>query len=874
MSAGLSDTPDGSLARAAFDLAQADPARAVELAGPAIRDARRRADPLDLSVAQQALGLALRSLEQPRESTVALRRAVRTAEDAGLTHQAGQSRMSLAVSLLYLGRHGQSLRQLDLAAAELTGIELAQLDVQRGIVLWLLGRPAAAAERVPAALSRLRAAGESRWEARGLNVLGLTGVELGRYGEADDAFRRAEQQFAALGQLADAAGNRHNRGWCAGLLGDIPAALRHLEEAERQFAALHLPLVELRLDRARLLLDAGLAREALVTADRLAAELSARGERSAYADALLVAAEAALAAGDHVRAATLARQAAGLYDRQHRTGKLALATHLAVRARWAAGERGRRLLRAASAVADDLRAEGLLAPAGQALLLAGRLARELGDGPEARDLLGRVARGRHRGPASGRSQAWYAEAMLRLDRGDRRGAFAALGAGFRVLDAYGAGLGALELRAHVSSYAADLVAAGRTLAVGTGRAEQVLRWSELGRGLALRLPRVRPPDDPELATALAGLRRLAAQPDSAARRRQEEELRDRVRRRALRVEGRSGERPWSLPDAAGLERALGGAALVSLVVVGGTVHAVVVAGRRRVLRAVGPAAPVDWEAGFLGMWTRRALQPGSATRGATALAEALRSAERLDGLLFGPLADLIGDRDLVVVPPAPLAVLPWSLLPVAADRTVSLAPSLASWYAATVRPARPGPTVLVAGPDLEHAEAEVRALAAGAPNAIVLTGVDAGSAAVLAAMDGAGIAHLAAHGDVRADSPLFSALRLADGPLMAYDLGRLDRPPELVVLSACDSAAAGGPGEELLGLPVAMLHSGVRTVIASVAKVPDAVAPEVMTRLHAAMADGAPPQHALARTVRELRDAPPLLRAAAAAFVAVGGTPA
>ena len=49
------------------------------------------------------------------------------------------------------------------------------------------------------------------------------------------------------------------------------------------------------------------------------------------------------------------------------------------------------------------------------------------------------------------------------------------------------------------------------------------------------------------------------------------------------------------------------------------------------------------------------------------------------------------------------------------------------------------------------------------------------AARVLDAIDGARVVHFAAHGTFRADSPLFSALRLDDGPLTVYDLERLYR---------------------------------------------------------------------------------------------------
>src|ERR671937_2075767 len=60
---------------------------------------------------------------------------------------------------------------------------------------------------------------------------------------------------------------------------------------------------------------------------------------------------------------------------------------------------------------------------------------------------------------------------------------------------------------------------------------------------------------------------------------------------------------------------------------------------------------------------------------------------------------------------------------------------------------------------------------------VVLAGRSATTARVLAAIDGAGLAHIAAHGEFRADSPMFSSLRLADGPMTVHDVERLRRAP-------------------------------------------------------------------------------------------------
>jgi CHAT domain-containing protein len=157
--------------------------------------------------------------------------------------------------------------------------------------------------------------------------------------------------------------------------------------------------------------------------------------------------------------------------------------------------------------------------------------------------------------------------------------------------------------------------------------------------------------------------------------------------------------------------------------------------------------------------------------------------------------------------------------------------------------------VLVAGPDLDHAEREVTALHALYPQARLLVGPAARAVSVRDALDGAALAHIAAHGEFRDGNALFSRLRLADGPLMVYDLDELTVPPHLIVLSACDIGRAD-EGDAVLGMAGALLALGTATVVASVTPVRDEATPVFMSAFHAAVASGERPSRALAALPR------------------------
>jgi hypothetical protein len=163
-----------------------------------------------------------------------------------------------------------------------------------------------------------------------------------------------------------------------------------------------------------------------------------------------------------------------------------------------------------------------------------------------------------------------------------------------------------------------------------------------------------------------------------------------------------------------------------------------------------------------------------------------------------------------------LATVPWSALPCCAGRPVTVAPSATAWLAAPSRQSsdRGGAAALVAGPGNARGPAEVAATGALRPHTTVLSGVAATPAATLDSLNGAAVAHLAAHGHHHAQNPLFSTLDLAGGPLLGYDLQQLTNPPRMVVLSCCDLGLADvRPGDETLGMATALLAAVSSTVI-------------------------------------------------------------
>ena len=158
----------------------------------------------------------------------------------------------------------------------------------------------------------------------------------------------------------------------------------------------------------------------------------------------------------------------------------------------------------------------------------------------------------------------------------------------------------------------------------------------------------------------------------------------------------------------------------------------------------------------------------------------------------------------------------------------------------------------IAGPDLEHADAEVRAIGAMWAGTVVQS-ADATRAAVVAGLVGKDLIHIAAHGQHHYQSPLFSTLRLADGAAFAHELPDAGVSASHVVLSACEVGRATiRAGDESLGLSAVLLSMGVQTVVAAVSRIPDDVAAAAMTAYHRRLATGIDSATALAEATADL----------------------
>lgn len=710
---------------------------------------------------------------------------------------------------------------------------------------------------------------------------GTAHLERGSLTAAGEDLERVEREALADGLHELAQKARHNRGFLAFLRGDLPTALERfsspaVDPAHDPAVAAILSDPLAHMDRARVLLEVGLVDDA----DDLLADAITGMQRASRpqdeGEAHLARARGALIAGDLDAAVdqTVAATARFAERGNERWMRRAEFTQLAVmveRLQAATSSADPRDVTTPAALTADTSEAIGLADRIDGLLAAALVVGDVDIAVPARSMLAEAAM-----LAGDRERAVRALAdadpgqeeavSIRLRWFRARAALAATGGadvqsivreGLQELSRAQARVGSVDLRTAMTIHGHELAELGVSDALAAGHPAEVHAAVERAHASSTRLTPVRADASERELGQLARLRRANdalwrldrdARPDEAARlRREVTDLEQSLRQQEWHRIGSSGAE--DVVDLPRLQDRLASSEAVaaSYTAVGSDLSVVRIDGSTVEVVRLGPLDPVRARVERLRSDLQALVLPG--------VPESVRAVMRhsvvatlaaLSETLLVPLD--LEDRPLVVVPHGPLALVPWPLLDRRLGLATTTAPCLTGWVRRGSSPARDASSrevVAVAGPGLDRAADEVAAVAASWPRARTLVGRAATGNGVRRALDTADVVHLATHGTHQVSSPLFSSLRLDDGPIFAHELGT-DAAARLVVLSACEVGSHTiRRGDEPLGMTAALLQAAVPTVLASVARVRDDVAHDLMIDVHQRLATGASPAAAL-----------------------------
>jgi tetratricopeptide (TPR) repeat protein len=825
-----------------------------------VAESRAAGDWAALVAALRALAEAHRLLHDHERAVPLLDEAVRVARRHGYDGRLGEALLTRGILRLELGDPAGAGRDLDRAAALLenrdSGVEA---DIQRAALAQNVGRSRRAAAIYAGVLRRPDLGPALR--TRAANNLGVIEAALGNHEEAAAQLEAATRSAAEVGP-AYVALVAESYAWATVKAGHLTDGVARFDHAARLWQRAEMPLAELYTEYSDALADLRLLPEAREQAERAASMLSGQGVALMADEARLRVAGLALAMGDARAAEQVAEQAAESLRRQRRASWRARARLVAVQARLSQGTvRGDDHTLAVRA-ARVLLESGLPDAAVDAFITAGRVARATGRPRIAQADWEHAAAAAPAVPALARIKGHLARALAAQARRSDTELLRACGVGLSDVAHHRAALPSTELRALASGHGAELSALGLGAVVRTRPPAQVLAWMERTRTGALSTIDPGPSDglDDELGalravhTEIARARRTDRGSLPALMSRQDE-IEARIRHGTWT--GSSGLSP-GLGEGRGrlslkqLRAALGDRVLVEYDVLEGRVVAVVVEQRRTRLVQLGESTAMEADIDAL----RSALQ--ALTVCVPAMAGFLRdTATDLVASLSRVLVEPLGlgpASGVVVVPVGELQRVPWSAM---FDRPVSVAPSATLWLDTCRRTATVSTVVLAAGPWLDGAVDEVEALAGRHAQALVLVPPESGVEAVRKAIDGAALAHLSCHGEVRADNPTFSSLLLADGRLTLHEIDRLAGVPHRLVLAACDvGGSVTYPGNEVLGFIGTLLTRGTAGVVGSTTLVLDSHVTPLMLALHDGIRAGQTLAEALhaARAATDLTD--------------------
>jgi tetratricopeptide (TPR) repeat protein len=700
--------------------------------------------------------------------------------------------------------------------------------------------------------------GEAEYRAPMLVNRSVAHSQAGNLGRARADVEAAARDYETVGGEVERAMAMHNAGYIALLEGDLVCALDTMGQARSALAAASAVNAAIcDLDRAEVLRDAGLAREAELSLERVVAIFAAHRMRQAKGEAQFHLARSLLTHSP-ARAAVIAAAAV-------RTFRAVDSQWWALRAEGVrlrslllqAGEGDREAPRAASrtlgeaqAVATGLQATGLRSEAATLRLTRDlRLARSP-DGAQKPATIRIPADA----PLPERLLAHEVRSARAAARGEEARARRHAALGLDALADWQRSFGSLDLATSLTMHGDGLIFAGLRSAVRSRRPDVVFEWSERARHLSLQAIPVRPPPDDALAADLAELRmlRLESGADDWLASPRAAELSEQVRRRQWAASGAQGSR-----DRLGLAQLRAtladDTAVICYVYDGAGVTAIAATRDTAEVFDIGPWALI--RSAHAGL---RADLDVSATLRSGPLARAVQESleqrlRALSAILVDPLRDLVAERRTVITVPGILGGIPWGMLPAMRGRPLTIATSVSQWSADRAGGDGSAPGVgFVAGPRVARGLEEVSRAASAWRAATILNPANSTVEATALLASHVGTLHVAAHGRHAADNPLFSGLELADGALFGYDIDLVPTVPRTVVLSACELGRSSVRwGEEAIGMTRAWLHAGTRCVVASPAVVADDVACDLLAAMHVGLAAGLVPAEALARAADE-----------------------
>ena len=238
--------------------------------------------------------------------------------------------------------------------------------------------------------------------------------------------------------------------------------------------------------------------------------------------------------------------------------------------------------------------------------------------------------------------------------------------------------------------------------------------------------------------------------------------------------------------------------------------------------------------------------------------------QALYAALIAPVRDRLRADHLVVVPHDILHTLPFHALLdgngrfLIDDFTVSYAPSATVYrLCCQKRPAASGNALIMGLPDhLAPCIAdEVRAVSHILPNPRVFLDGEATTDQLRTLGPTSRFVHIATHGFFRRDNPMFSSIRLGNGPLCVYDLYELRLAADLVTLSGCSTGlnvVVGG--DEILGLVRGVLYAGARSVLLTLWDAHDRSTADFMQAFYRRLEGGVSKARAAQAAMREVRE--------------------